>query len=623
MRLARIRLKNFRCYREKFAVDFEEITAFIGKNDSGKSSVLDALAIFFDEAKPDSDDGCISGDKTDVRIICEFDELPSSLIVDRDYATTLEDEHMLNADGRLEVQKVFDATKATIKPVVFIHAHHPHAGNRGDLLSLNNTDLKARAQQLGVGLSDVDQRVNAQIRRAIWDSADSLELGPTEIQLDKPGSKQIWEQLKKELPVFAIFKSDRKSTDQDDEAQSPLKSAVDEAIKAQETELQAIADRVRDEVLGVAQKTVEKIKEMDPTLADELNPRFGKYNWSKVFSISLTGDDDVPLNKRGSGVRRLVLLNFFRAKAEQRVTKAGGPGVIYAIEELETSQHPHNQRLLLDAFSELAAQSNCQVILTTHTPMLARLLPISALRYIEVRHDSSRTVHCGEDTAERVAKDLGVLADHDVKLFVGVEGKHDENFLKIISRILNESGEDLPNLEALSDEGEIIFFILGGSNLALWTSQRLRPLNRPEFHLFDRDEGEKQRQHERAAAKVNAQPHCKAVLTAKREMENYLHPEAIREASSAVLNCEVNVTFGDDDDVPMLVAQIVHEAAQDSKPWDEVDEKKRKNKEDRAKAWLNTAAVEKMTTERLTESDPDGDVRAWLSEIAEMLSRST
>ncbi|MHB8392242.1 MAG: AAA family ATPase [Acidobacteriaceae bacterium] len=33
--------------------------------------------------------------------------------------------------------------------------------------------------------------------------------------------------------------------------------------------------------------------------------------------MTLTGDDQIPINKRGSGVRRLVLLSFFRAEAER------------------------------------------------------------------------------------------------------------------------------------------------------------------------------------------------------------------------------------------------------------------------------------------------------------------
>ncbi|MDL1986481.1 MAG: ATP-binding protein [Deltaproteobacteria bacterium] len=49
MKLSKIRVRNFRCYEEEKSVSFEDFTAFVGKNDSGKSSIIDALALFFDE----------------------------------------------------------------------------------------------------------------------------------------------------------------------------------------------------------------------------------------------------------------------------------------------------------------------------------------------------------------------------------------------------------------------------------------------------------------------------------------------------------------------------------------------------------------------------------------------
>jgi putative ATP-dependent endonuclease of OLD family len=42
MRLSRVRIRNYRCI-EDLAVDFDEVTALIGPNDAGKSSVLRAL----------------------------------------------------------------------------------------------------------------------------------------------------------------------------------------------------------------------------------------------------------------------------------------------------------------------------------------------------------------------------------------------------------------------------------------------------------------------------------------------------------------------------------------------------------------------------------------------------
>ncbi len=320
MKLVRVKIRNFRCYKDEVSIDIRDITALVGKNDAGKSAMMDALVIFFDEkAKPDADDANKDGDKKDVRIICEFSEIPAEIVLDASNTTALSDEYLLNEEGHLEIHKVYDGSLKTPKlKGTFAKASHPSAENVSDLLTLKKAELKKRAEDLNVDTSQIDNRMNAQVRRAIWAAAGELDLQPKEIPLDAEDAKKIWEQLKKELPIFSLFKSDRTSTDQDDEAQDPMKAAVAEALKSKEAELEAISKHVQEQVEAIAQKTVEKLREMDPTLASELKPRFTPPSWKNVFKISLTDDDQISMNKRGSGVRRLILLNFFRAKAEQK-----------------------------------------------------------------------------------------------------------------------------------------------------------------------------------------------------------------------------------------------------------------------------------------------------------------
>jgi putative ATP-dependent endonuclease of OLD family len=272
MRLSRLRIMNFRCYLDEFSLDMENLTVLIGKNDIGKSAILDALGIFFGDVKIDSDDGSVRGDKENVRIICEFEDLPSELVIDVDFPTTLADEYLLNEQGRLEIHQVFNTNLKTAKQSgIFAHAIHPVSRGRDDLLLLKNAELKARANELGVDLEGVNLRVNTQIRRRLWDSEGNLEFQPKEIPLDIETAKKIWEQLRQYLPSFALFKSDRSSTDQDSEAQDPMKAAIKEALKSKEAELNAISEFVEREVRTIAEQTLDKLREMDEALASELN----------------------------------------------------------------------------------------------------------------------------------------------------------------------------------------------------------------------------------------------------------------------------------------------------------------------------------------------------------------
>ena len=620
MKLVRLRIRNFRCFKDEIAFDFDDMTAIVGRNDAGKSTVMDALDIFLNDGAPDKNDATKNGDGKDLTIICEFANLPSQVVIDDNVPTTFEAEYLLDTRGFLEIHKTYSGHTATPKCTsIAAYAIHPIAKGVSDLMQLKNPELKKRAKELDVDLNGIDQKVNAQLRQRIRDSVGGLELQPVMVLLNEENAKKAWEGIKAYIPVFALFKSDRASTDQDPEAQDPLKTAVKEAIKQRETELNAIAAHVETEVRRIAEKTLEKIKEMDPSLARQLNPQIVVKKWDTLFNVSITGDEDIPINKRGSGVKRLILLNFFRAKAEQQARERSNSPVIYAIEEPETSQHPHNQRLLVSALMDLAADN--QVIITTHTPMLARTLPDSCLRYIHHESGKSREVLCGGgETNQLLAQSLGVLPDNSIKLFVGVEGKHDIAFLKNISKAVRLMGVDVLDLEKMELDGELIFFPLGGSSLALWIS-RLAPLSRPEFHLFDRDNQPPAVSKYQAEADVmNKRAGCKAVITGKMEMENYLHFEAINEAYTQRSNITLGLTsnFGDFDDVPAKVAEIVHSLSGSQKVWGDLGKDVRDRKVANAKRIINHDAALLMTVKRLREIDPNAHVLGWFDEMKKL-----
>ena len=421
-------------------IDLGGMTALIGRNDSGKSTIMEALDLFLSDSDPDKDDASKTGNAKDLALICEFNDLPSEIVVDDASPTSLQAEFLLNLAGDLEIHKTYSGHLQKPKCTsIEAYAHHPNAEQLRNLLQLKNPDLKKCAEQLGVDLTNVDQQVNAQIRKRIREHVGILDLQMRKIPLNEENGRKIWDELRKYLHSFSLFKSDRPSSDQDPEAQDPLKTAIKEALKAKEAELLAITEHVRTEVQNIANSTLEKLREMDPSLANELRPTFAPPKWDTLFKASLTSDGDIPINKRGSGVKRLILLNFFRAKAEQLARQANRTCLIYAVEEPETSQHPNNQRMLLRALSDLSSEA--QVIISTHTPMLARGLPDDTLRYIHVRPDNVREIlKGGPETNSQFAQSLGVLPDNRVKLFICVEGPNDIAFLQGISRALR--GDD-------------------------------------------------------------------------------------------------------------------------------------------------------------------------------------
>lgn len=605
MRLVQFKLTNFRRFAS-VVVGVDSLTAVVGRNDVGKSTLLEALELFFNGSKLDPADACVHN-TGDVAVAGVFDDLPTGVVIDSDYRTSLKDELLLRADGKLEIVKRWPRKGGS--GASFIVADHPTADTVKDLLFLSNKELKDRCKAAGLD-KDVKLSVNAVMRQALRGTCTDLKLASRELPVDAVGMKDIFAALTKHLPAFHLFKSDRKSGDQDDEAQEPLKAAVKASLLTQATALKAIEDDVEKEVRQVASDTLKKLQEIDPALAAKLTPEF-KTKWDGAISISLRGDDQIPVNKRGSGVRRLILLSFFRAQAERG--KSDDASVIYAIEEPETSQHPGHQALLLEALQSIAQHPLRQVMISTHTPALAAQLPTSALRLVRrAGSGQSEVVASNEQVNLEIATELGVVADRRLRLFVMVEGPNDISFLRRVSRILNAADSSIPSLVRLEAEGRIVFVPLGGANLKAWVHEHFfHTLGIPEYHLYDADnEPPAPPKYQEQCDAVNARGNNNSARsTKKRELENYLHADAIREAPDGL-----TITVEDWNDVPTAVAKLRH-AANAAVTWDELEETKKRAKASQAKPWLNGACVDKMTLERLRARDPNGELVGWLKEI--------
>ena len=620
MKLKTLKLENFRSYKDETVINFNDLTTLIGKNDIGKSTILEALEIFFNNGivKIDSTDACVYSESQEVKFTCVFTDLPDQMILDASAETTLRDEYLLNENGELEICKIFDCSKAKPTSKVYAIANHPTVSPAENLLEKKSADLKKIIADLEVSSEEIDLRSNVSMRAAIWSSFPDLELEESLIDLSKSDAKSVWEQIEKHLPIYALFQSDRSSSDSDNEVQDPMKVAVKLAIETVERDLEEIKSRVEAEVLEVALRTLEKLREMDPGLASELTPKFKEEpKWSSLFKLSLDGDDNIPMNKRGSGVRRLILLNFFRAEAERRRHESFAKDVIYAIEEPETAQHPNNQIMLAEALKEIAKNEGAQVILTTHVPGLAELIPEESLRFID-SFDGIKMVHeADEQTMERIAEALGVypnpIDQQEKKVIVCVEGVHDVVALSDFSEIVSTARPELVNLKT---NDNVIVMPLGGSTLKDWVQHRyLKNLGFPEVHIYDRDDEENPK-YQQQCDDVNARGDGSCgYLTINREMENYIHMDAIEAAIGVRIDVE---WFAN---VPELLAKAVHEQAEVSKPWDEVEEKKRKSKESRIKKRLNNEVIKLMTYEQLCEVDTNREIESWLAAITKLCNR--
>ena len=393
MKIKSVTLSCFRGYSDQIKVDIGDLCVLVGKNDIGKSTILEALDIFFNEGK-----GCVKIDKDDINKDClvsgndcieisvEFSDLPASVMIDATNNTTLADEYLLTKDGTLEVVKRYPKAG---KAKVFIRALHPSNNNCRNLLLKKNSDLKKFLKDQGLDCEDKTK--NAELRKAIWKGQEDLELIEQEIEVAKIDAKSIWEQLSTYMPLYTLFQSDRKNSDGDSEVQDPMRLAVREILgdPTIQKELSEIAETVKLRLDEVAARTLDKLREMNSSIANSLVPKLPdaeSLKWTDVFkNVAISGDEDIPINKRGSGVKRLVLISFFRAEAERRQLEVNLPNIVYAIEEPETAQHPEHQRALVDALVSLSEADSTQVFLTTHSPEIVKRLNFENILIISGR----------------------------------------------------------------------------------------------------------------------------------------------------------------------------------------------------------------------------------------------
>lgn len=195
---------------------------------------------------------------------------------------------------------------------------------------------------------------------------------------------------------------------------------------------------------------------------------------------------------------------------------------------------------------------------------------------------------------------------------VVVEGANDVEFLLRLSAKLHLENPDLPDLAQWQAQNRLALIPVGGGDPASWPD-RFRSLALREFHLYDREQMPETDVRLRAVQRVNARPGCHGAVTAKRAMENYLHPAAIAAAGGG------EISFGDAEPVCSLLAHYWYRRKPGLVKWEDLPRRAERRLTAQAKRWLNTMAVEHMTVDLLAERDPAGEVLSWLHAIDELV----
>ncbi|MED4876375.1 ATP-binding protein [Anoxybacillus geothermalis] len=620
MKLHSLYLKNFRGYREEVINFSENMNVIIGKNDIGKSTLMEALEIFFNGenkdalVKPEIEDCNVNSTEKVMEIgACFTFEEEEITIIDSSNPTSLKEEYLLNKDGLLEIRKVWDCSKDKITASslkVYLVAHYPKGIDK-PLITLKQEELRKELRTIADKIADYDlinKNKNAEMRKALYkhlvNEDTEFETRFIEIQKIDKDSKNIWDKIKSNLPLYFLFQSDRTNSDNDSEVQNPLKIATKKALAEMEDQLSHIVEEVDKKVSAIAEDTINKLKDFNGEIANRLKTNLNLKSWDSLFSFQLESDDGIPLNKRGSGIRRLILLSYFRAEAERIAEEKNNKNIIYAIEEPETSQHPNFQRMIIDSLLKISSDDKHQVIITTHTPEIAKMVDLDSLIFISKDEYGPQIVRKEEEKLKGIVRSLGILPTIESKVVICVEGENDINFLRNINQAIDDF-KDIIDLE----KSNITMIGMKGSNLVNWVNRNyLKNSNVIEFHLYDNDREDYRKTIEEI--KANRDGRRFGELTSKREMENYIPPELIEEEFG--INLDLEKMDWDNIDVPkVLVSKGVMQHI-----------KCPKKREEAIKERLNGQLSKKIRKEHLIYSNSYEEIKSWFEQIADLCDKN-
>ena len=610
-------LKNFRAYKD-IKIDFDSnMNVIIGQNDIGKSTILEALDIFFEGGVVNIEGNDLNKelDKGFIEIGVEFlIDNSKEIIIDTTYKTTPKKEFLLNQNDNLEIIKKWEIKnkKSKVgKPKIYLKSFYPKIDK--NIVSFKNSDLKKELKELcsDAEYKEKNKGSNALIREAIYEKLgcynESIEKELIEVDMEKDGGKDIWTSfIQNELPLYFLFQSDRTNKDSDGDIQNPLKTATKKIVSEFEKEFNNIRERLEEKLTQIGNDTIEKMEDMGLDIANSLIPKVNHKNLDTLFSFNLESDDGIPLNKRGSGFRRMVMLNYFRAEADRKLeedkkekNRKTIKNVIYAIEEPETAQHPNHQIMLIEALIKLSQKENHQIIITTHTPEIAKMVNENNL--ILVSRDETKNpiiVKNNEDKLKLISNTLGIHPFYNKKIVVCVEGEFDIKFIKNINQVISE----YKNIIDLEKEN-ITLIPLNGGNLKNWVDRNyLKDSNIIEIHIYDRDSnsGKNTEQYKKECSKIkNRKDKSYCFMTKKREMENYIHKSLIEN------RFEINLDEIEDYDIVDIPTYI------QNKINNNLDEKA-------IKGILNGQLSKEITKEHLIELKAFDEIKGWFEKMKEL-----
>lgn len=389
MKLESFEISKFRSLCD-FSIRLCNFTSLIGPNNSGKSTVLRAIQIFLDQEKPAIEEWPTNEPHCEIEFVGTFSEI-------QDWERSKPGISGLIYDNKIKLRyrAVRDGDKVDIFYDAFVVSEEI-TGWSEDWSEVSG-EVKDIARTLDISTAQKWRtRVSKErVRQIIRDSRRDLLIEGQPQWTDE--SISILPAFKQAMPQIIFVPA---ITDPEEMLKSGSKNIFGTLVNKiilpaiqgtrEYAELTRALDAVKEK-LSATDEGLPAVREIVANLTSRLSsifsarvlltaesPDFGKVLGS-IAGIRVDDGAETPVYLQGHGVQRSVVFALLEvlAKEESRVSLAdsstGVRSSIILFEEPELFMHPHLMRRLKYSLTEMAARSDFQVIITTHSPILVNV----------------------------------------------------------------------------------------------------------------------------------------------------------------------------------------------------------------------------------------------------------
>ena len=441
MYLSSIKLKNFRCFGEsESTVRLNKgLTLLVGENDSGKSAILDAIRIVLgttDQAwyRVDISDFYGEDINKEIGIVCKFEDL-----------TLSEQAAFLECLSYEEINDKLSAMQSSVLPKIVLYLHW----NCKYLTNL--TPPRA--------LVNIKAGINGDVQPPTAESKELLRVTYLRALRDAYGDMQSGRSSRLSQIINSI--------DNLNEGQNEYSAGV----SLDSLSLTGIA-HLSNKLLANHPKMKQINKDISDILrekmllkSDNLHSHIqvsGMDASEKKVLLSLLEKLDLAVNKDESsnyGKVGLGTSNVLSMACELLLNKSNqNNSTFLLIEEPEAHIHAQRQLKLIQALQAETERLQCQIILTTHSPLLASIVSLDNIVVVK----SGMTYPMSKGHTKLAEEDYSYLERYldatKANLFFAksvliVEGAAEELLLptiaKLLKRSFTDSGVSLVNVRGI------------------------------------------------------------------------------------------------------------------------------------------------------------------------------